>query len=316
MPNNPAYDKFQPGSFVLLRKKAVQPRHMMKSNTVYHSTPFRILRRTTTNAILVPFGLGYLKQRFKHEGQVPKNLCTLQRLSNLKPIKNPFKLLRLTFSQKMLLELNSLLQSETRPVSIVEIINNKVKDKPAQLFQDFNASVKFIPNPDNEQIRTKKPLQIEFPSPNHDIEDIRKVKLHSFNHSFKDSELYVQSTIPSIKLIKKKKVQESVSDCSSTARSAKSNFSFQIEENYFEDDLFDNSYRPESPSNSSHSGRNSIISAEDHSSSDEIVTSFPDAGIRIFGTDDEDQISTVRPPHSIRKTIRTITRIIYPVEDV
>ena len=73
--------------------------------------------------------------------------------------------------------------------------------------------------------------------------------------------------------------------------------------------MFDNSYRPESPSNSFHSGENSIISAEDHSSSDEIVTSFPDAGIRIFGTDDEDQISTSRPPHSGRKTIRTITRI-------
>ena len=89
----------------------------------------------------------------------------------------------------------------------MEIINNKVKDKPAKLFQDFNASVKFIPN-ENEQIRTKKPLQIEFPSPNHDIEDIRKVKLHSFNHSFKDSELYVQSTIPSIKLIKRKKFRK------------------------------------------------------------------------------------------------------------
>ena len=307
-PNNPSYDKFQPGSFVLLKKKGTQPRHMIKSNTLYHSTPFRILRRTTTNAVIVPFGLGYLKQRFKHEGQVPKNLCTLQRLSNLKPIKNPFKLLRLTFSQKMLLELNSLLQSDIQPIPIVEIISNKSTDKPAQLFHDFNASVKFIPN-ENEQIRTKQPLQIEFPSPDHEIEDIRKVKLHSLNRSFKDSELYVQSTIPSIKLVKKKKVQENISDCSSTVRSAKSNFSFQIEENYFDDDLFDNSSRQESPSNSSHSGKNSIISVEDPASSDEIFTSFQDAGIRIFGQDDEDQISSSRPPHSSRKTIKTITRI-------
>ena len=64
-----------------------------------------------------------------------------------------------------------------------------------------------------------------------------------------------------------------------------------------------------SPSNSSHSGKNSIISVEDPSSSDEMFTSFQDAGIRIFGTDDEDQISTSRPPHSSRKTIKTVTRI-------
>ena len=73
--------------------------------------------------------------------------------------------------------------------------------------------------------------------------------------------------------------------------------------------MFNDSYRPESPSNTSQSDRHSILSAEDHSSSDEIVTSYPDEGIRIFSTDDEDQISTVRPPHSSRKTIKTITRI-------
>ena len=56
----------------------------------------------------------------------------------------------------------------------MEIINKKVKDKPAKLFQDFNASVKFIPNPDNEQICEKKLLQIEFPEHDHTIEDIKK----------------------------------------------------------------------------------------------------------------------------------------------
>ena len=80
---------------------------MVKANPVYHSQPFRILRRTETNAVIVPLGLGYLKKRFKYEGDIPKNLCTLQRLSNLKPIKNPFKLLKLSFSQKIILELNS-----------------------------------------------------------------------------------------------------------------------------------------------------------------------------------------------------------------
>ena len=59
-PKNPAYEKFRAGTFVLLRKRAVQPRHMVKANPVYHSQPFRILRRTETNAVIVPFGLGYL----------------------------------------------------------------------------------------------------------------------------------------------------------------------------------------------------------------------------------------------------------------
>ena len=187
--NNPAYEKFKAGTFVLLRKKGVQPRHMIKANPVYHSQPFRILRCTQTNAVIVPFGLGYLEKRFKYEGDIPRNLCTLQRLSNLKPIKNPFKLLKLSFSQKMLLDLNSLLQSDYPPVSVVEIVNQKTKDQPSKLIQDFNASVKFIPNPDHDQTFEKKNLQVEVPQHNHSIEDINKVRLHSFDHSFNNSEL-------------------------------------------------------------------------------------------------------------------------------
>ena len=41
-PKNPAYDKFAPGTFVLLRKLSVKPRHMIKANTVYHTQPYRI----------------------------------------------------------------------------------------------------------------------------------------------------------------------------------------------------------------------------------------------------------------------------------
>ena len=65
---------------------------------------------------------------------------------------------------------------------MVEIINTKAKDKPSKLFQDFNASVQFIPNPDNGQSSEKKLLQVEFPQHSHSIEDINKVKLRSFNH--------------------------------------------------------------------------------------------------------------------------------------
>ena len=71
-PKNPAYDKFSPGTFVLLRKKTVQPRHMIKANPVYHTQPFRILCRTPTNAVIVPFGLGYMKKGLNLKEIYPK----------------------------------------------------------------------------------------------------------------------------------------------------------------------------------------------------------------------------------------------------
>ena len=164
----------------------------------------------------------------------------------------------------MLLELNSLIQS------VVEIINTKTKDKPSKLFQDFNASVQFIPNHENGQNAEKKLFQVEFPQHNHSIENINKVKLRSLNHSFNNSELYVQSSVPSIKLIKKKKIEKSVSDCSSTRSPVGSNYSFQIDESYFEDDHFHSSFRPQSPSDNSNSDKNWIISVVTASSNDEM----------------------------------------------
>ena len=43
-PKNPAYDKFKPGTFVLLRKKSVQSWHMIKANPVNLSAFYEELR--------------------------------------------------------------------------------------------------------------------------------------------------------------------------------------------------------------------------------------------------------------------------------
>ena len=94
---------------------------------------------------------------------------------------------------------------------MVEIVKSKAQDKPSKIFKDFNASAQFIPNSNNDQMPEKKLLQVNFPQHDHSIEDIKKVKLRSFNHSFNDSDLYMQSSIPSIKLIEKKKIKKSVS---------------------------------------------------------------------------------------------------------
>ena len=199
------YHQFQPGTFVLLRKLGVEPGHMKKGRPVYHKEPFRILKRTETNAIIVPFGLGYLKQRFKYEGDIPKNLCTMQRLTHLKPIPNPFKLLKLSLPQKMLLELNLLLQSEISDVSAVEIITQQNIDKPSNLFQDFNASIQFLPGKsmENSGPQCKNP-QVIHPLHQESIKDINKVQLHSLDHTFSESEFYVKTNTTEIAPIKKK----------------------------------------------------------------------------------------------------------------
>ena len=93
-------DKFKVGAFVLLKKLNIGPRALHKAKAIYHSSVFRIIRRTETNAVLIPFGISFLRKRYKSEGDIPKSLCFLQKISNLRPIRNPYKFLRLSFNQK------------------------------------------------------------------------------------------------------------------------------------------------------------------------------------------------------------------------
>ena len=69
---------------------------------------FRILRRTMTNAVIFPFNKRFYQSRFKREGKIPKQYCSIQRITNLKPIRNVYKLLDLSIPQKMVIELSAI----------------------------------------------------------------------------------------------------------------------------------------------------------------------------------------------------------------
>ena len=296
------YHQFQPGTFVLLRKLGVEPGHMKKGRPVYHKEPFRILKRTETNAIIVPFGLGYLKQRFKYEGDIPKNLCTMQRLTHLKPIPNPFKLLKLSLPQKMLLDLNLLLQSEISDVSAVEIITQQNIDKPSNLFQDFNASIQFLPGKSMKNLEPQcKNPQVIHPLHQESIKDINKVQLHSLDHTFSESEFYVKTNTTEIAPIKKK-IQNPEISAFTSSKSGSPPFSFEFQDSYFEDEDYLNS---NSESSSSHS--QIFHQLTEISPTPSQATSVDD--IRVTGVDFPE---TSRPTLSAKKTTRNITRISLP----
>ena len=117
------------------------------------------------------------------------------------------------------------------------------------------------------------------------------------------------SSVLSIKLIKKKKIEKSVSDCSSTRPPVESNYSFQIAESYFEDDPLHSTFRPPTPSDNFDSDENSIISVVSASGRDEMFESFQDPRVRVFGDVVVDEFVSTRPPHSARKSIKTVSRI-------
>ena len=94
--------------------------------------------------------------------------------------------------------------SEGPAISVVEIAHNKTKEQPTKIFKDFNNSIQFIPPSDDGPVE-KKGLQVQCPQDEDVIEDINKVHLKSFNYKFSPSDLYMQSTIPSIKIGKKVK---------------------------------------------------------------------------------------------------------------
>ena len=174
-------DVYKVGSFVLLKKKAVGPRMLHKLKPIYHRTPYRILRRTRTNAVIFPYGIQFSQKRFKQEGEIPKNMCTLARLSNLKPISNGNKLLGLSLSQKLMLELRQILSQDLPEISQVEVIPNiALKRAPEAVIQNFNPSICVLDRLSDHHPRDK--LLVQQPKDNiiEDIQDIRNVKLQTF----------------------------------------------------------------------------------------------------------------------------------------
>ena len=66
---------YQVGDFVLLKKPPdTVHQRFHKLLPKYYPEPYRIVRRTETNAFLIPFTKEYFKTRLKHEGKIHKKL--------------------------------------------------------------------------------------------------------------------------------------------------------------------------------------------------------------------------------------------------
>ena len=134
-------EKYPIGSFVWLKKHSEVK--LNKTQVKYHQTPYRILKRYKTNALLLPYNKMFYFQRIKREGRVSKNLCTIQRLSNLKPIKDVRQFLNLEISDKLLLNFFSYLESSFSPPIQATLMHPKAKNmRPSPLLdgREFHIS--------------------------------------------------------------------------------------------------------------------------------------------------------------------------------
>ena len=90
-----------------------------------------------------------MQKRYKFEGDIPKNLCTLQKISNLKPIKNPFKLLKLNLTQKVILDLGKIVAMEIHHIPQLEVVPNNHVIPADTMIADYNPS-RIVCPPDTE----------------------------------------------------------------------------------------------------------------------------------------------------------------------
>ena len=302
--------KYSPGDFVLLRKLSVGPRPMAKARPLYHSQPFRIVKRTQTNAILVPFGLKFIKKRYKFEGDIPKNLCTLQRISHLKPLTNPFKLLKLSLSQKIMLDLGKIIDLNIPHIPQVEVKPNDYQLTADTIVAAYNPSRVIDPNGTvaaQVDSHTVHRLPVVHPEHLQSMRDICQVKLYTLENISQmttsvPSDLYITST-PDITAVKHKKkgALQTLSDSdSSTTKSTLDGFI--IQDSYFESDFKDASNQ-----DSHLSSKSSDSLSQDGSLIETFRTPQPEL-------EQQDDLINSRPrlsqPRSTQS--RTITRISLP----
>ena len=226
------------GQFVLLRKKSINNKIGHKLRPQYYDQLFRIVKRTATNAVIAPFNKRVLQERFYKEGTIPKRLCRLVRVDQLKPVNSFLNYLNLNINDVNLMFLDKLLHKNTQPISEVIICStNKSKRKKGEI-KAFKHSL----------------LSTDFGQ----ISSITRL-LRTYTSNILSHNDNTFSTI-SIKYKNKKPI-------SSDWSSSKQNFSFQDE--YITDspnfeslqsDEGENSTNSESESTSSSSSSSSIIS--------------------------------------------------------
>ena len=217
---------YKKGDFVLLRKLAIGgPRNLHKVKPVYHSQPYRILKRTKTNAIIFPFTKRFLQNRFKGEGKIPKNYCSLQKISNLKPIRNVYKLLNLSITQRMVLELDRIITMEIPNVQEVEITPNmSIRQTPDAIVNKFNPSLKLVVSNCDGLLGPQK-LQVQQADDASQIKDICIVDMQTYNSkmtmSSKSTEFQndTLSEFPTCTMIPRKKPNKVTPDTTNSSES-------------------------------------------------------------------------------------------------
>ena len=217
---------FFKGQFVLVRKNKFSNTHVRhKIKPSYDSTIYRIVRRSRTNAVIVPYNKKFIESRFKTEGDIPKKICKLVRLQFLKPVKNIYSLLHLNITDQLMLHLNESLQKMDRPCQVVKIIKNPSngKTKTNKIIKDFTSALQGSPS-------------------------LHQYKIQCLQ-TYKSDLLESEDTFATIKIRHNKNEQKSLSTWSSTASP-----SFSMYESYFEDD---DSYRSMDSDNSSDSSESS-----------------------------------------------------------
>ena len=171
--------KYRVGDFVLLRKNKLQgPRHGIKLQPIFYDEPFRIIKRFATNVMLTPYNRKYLKNRIKGEGIIHKNMCFIARISWLKPLKNPLRLLHLSINEKILQDFDKALQIPLVNTDVVKMMP-KLTHSPVSIVAAFNPTIHMQPptkvsSPCSD---ARAPLKVVIPNNATSIQDIFRVKL-------------------------------------------------------------------------------------------------------------------------------------------
>ena len=190
-------NKYQIGDFVLLRKLQISgPRNKHKLKQIYYEEPFRIIKRYHSNVMLIPYDRRFLKNRLKGEGPISKNMCILARISRLKPIKNPLRLLHLRINEKVLEDFRKALLIPESQNNTYEMVHNANDKGISQtIIQKFNQTINLQPDFSNSLIsKVKQPIKIQQDIGGSEIQDICQLDLYTVHPGGTGSIIMSQTT--------------------------------------------------------------------------------------------------------------------------
>ena len=143
--------------------------------------PFRIIKRYQSNVMLIPFDRRFLKHRLKGEGQISKNMCILARISRLKPVRNPLRLLHLRINEKILEDFRKALLISVSQNNTYEMVHNaNDKEISQQIVQKSDQTIILQPDFSNFVISKAKhaePIKIQLDTGGSEIRDICQLDL-------------------------------------------------------------------------------------------------------------------------------------------